>query len=372
MVPPVIVYYVSGHGYGHAIRAREVMGALWDLMPDCVIEVRTSAPDRLFPQDERLRLGRVEVDAGMSESADSLRIDAAGTVELIEALLRQRPALVEQEAAFLGRCRASLVVSDIPYLAGDIAAAAGLECVGISNFTWNWIVEPFLAGKPEVLRQIEQGYSRMGALLQLPFGHREGLGMFGHVEPMPLLSGKRTMSRDEVRRKLGAGDRPVVWVALRGAQSADMFATAAKGAPEYLFLTTDESLNGVASNVQTIHLGGELWVCDLVAGCDVVLGKLGYGLVSDCVSFKTPLLHVPRTGFREDAITAREAPRYTVVQELAADPFLNGNWRPGLDAILAKTTPVEVHPKGGAEACAEALINSLLHPPKASRVRQTL
>ncbi|MBK5294286.1 MAG: hypothetical protein JJE04_21720 [Acidobacteriia bacterium] len=337
------------------MRAREVMSALWDMLPTCVIEVRTTAAGHLFPDDARLQVGRAEVDAGMVESADSLRIDPAGTVEAIGRLLARRPALIRQEADFLRGRKATLVVADIPYLAGGIAAAVGLDCVAISNFTWNWIVEPFMDGKPALLREIEEGYSRMRTLLQLPFGHRDGLRMFARVEAMPLLSGKRRLSRDEVRRRMGAGDRPMVWVALRGTQSPEIFAAGASGAGEYLFLTTDFSLAGAASNVQAVRLGNDLGVSDLVAGCDVVLGKLGYSLVSECVSAKARLLHVPRTGFREDAITGCEAPRYTVVRELAAGTFAAGDWRAGLDGILAKTPPVEVHPDGGAKACAAAI-----------------
>ena len=46
--PAVLVFYVSGHGFGHASRDIEVMNALHRAAPDVSIVVRTSAPRWLF------------------------------------------------------------------------------------------------------------------------------------------------------------------------------------------------------------------------------------------------------------------------------------------------------------------------------------
>src|SRR3712207_5405853 len=43
-----IIYYVSGHGFGHGRRAAEVMAALFRRHPSVEIHVRTSAPAWLF------------------------------------------------------------------------------------------------------------------------------------------------------------------------------------------------------------------------------------------------------------------------------------------------------------------------------------
>ena len=49
----VILFYVSGHGYGHATRTNAVIEALLSAQPDLTIHVRTTAPPFLF--DSRVR-----------------------------------------------------------------------------------------------------------------------------------------------------------------------------------------------------------------------------------------------------------------------------------------------------------------------------
>ena len=44
---PTVALYVSGHGFGHAVRCAEVAAALLEL--GCEVLVRTDAPGRLFP-----------------------------------------------------------------------------------------------------------------------------------------------------------------------------------------------------------------------------------------------------------------------------------------------------------------------------------
>ena len=39
---------------------------------------------------------------------------------------------------------------------------------------------------------------------------------------------------------------------------------------------------------------------DLVVSCDAVLGKCGYGTVTECVVNGTPLLYIPRPGWPEE------------------------------------------------------------------------
>ena len=44
----LIVFYISGHGFGHAVRSVELIKALVAARPDARIVVKTSAPAWLF------------------------------------------------------------------------------------------------------------------------------------------------------------------------------------------------------------------------------------------------------------------------------------------------------------------------------------
>lgn len=49
-----------------------------------------------------------------------------------------------------------------------------------------------------------------------------------------------------------------------------------------------------------LTMGPDSYVPDLVHAADVVLGKIGYGFVSECISTGTPLVYVPRQHWPEE------------------------------------------------------------------------
>jgi hypothetical protein len=293
------------------------------------------------------------LDSGVAESPDALQIDPIATIERARAMMGRRRQLVAEETAVLRAIRPRLVLADIPYLAGEAARMAGIRCAGVSNFTWNWIVEPFLEGDRELAQIMEDGYGAMDTLLQLPFGQNEGVSMFGRVERLGLVSGR-------VRNRIDASNgRKRIWVALRGDLSRPAMQRAANQCSEYLFLTNNPHYADAAPNVETIDLDVRHNATDLVRSTDAVLGKLGYSLVSECVAAKTPLVHVTRTGFREDVITRVQAPRYTVLEEMPVEEFADGNWRPYLERAMEAPIPGEIHPGGGAAAAGEWIASAI-------------
>lgn len=44
----------------------------------------------------------------------------------------------------------------------------------------------------------------------------------------------------------------------------------------------------------------DVYVPDLIPLADAVLGKLGYGFVSECITLGTPLIYVPRQNWPEE------------------------------------------------------------------------
>ena len=296
-----ILLYVSGHGFGHARRVTQVIGAMGRVAPDVEVFVRTSAPATIF---EPLPPGHIEpsaIDAGMTER-DPLTIDGPGTLRRLSDLLARRDAILTDELSAVRRLAPALIVADIPFIAGDVAASAGLPCVGMSNFTWDWICDPLLNRDPlypEVRAQMAAGYAKMRSILQLPFG---GVSeAFRERIAVPLVAGRSTRDPYAVRGQLGIpsrDDRRIALVALRGGVPDDALraAAAADASPDWLFLTTQPVRSQLPGNVRTVAVGHDLDFSDLVAISDVVLSKLGYGIVSDCIAAGKALLWPRRHG----------------------------------------------------------------------------
>src|SRR5688572_8446090 len=122
-----IVFYVSGHGFGHTSRTIEVIHAVLRARPDAHIVVKTSAPLRLFARTIRGRCELVELqcDAGMVQ-VDSLTVDTAESIRTAVEFQKRVPALAAAEAAYLRETGAHVVVGDIPPVAVAAAHAAGI------------------------------------------------------------------------------------------------------------------------------------------------------------------------------------------------------------------------------------------------------
>ncbi len=95
---------------------------------------------------------------------------------------------------------------------------------------------------------------------------------------------------------------------------------------------------------------------DLVLAADAVVSKPGYGIVSECVANRTPLLYAPRGPFAEYEVMVREMPRLLRCRAIGRTDLMAGRWAPHLDAVLAQPAPADPPPCDGAAAAAEAIL----------------
>jgi len=132
-----IVFYISGHGFGHSSRMIELIRALREARPGVAIAVRTSASRRLY-ELSAVDFFDIQCDTGMVQ-IDSLHVDEAESISLAAAFHATLSERAAHESAFLKQSGARLVIGDIPPLAFAAAARAGVPAMAISNFTWDWI-----------------------------------------------------------------------------------------------------------------------------------------------------------------------------------------------------------------------------------------
>jgi len=139
-----ISFYISTHGFGHATRITEVINWIAKMQPDCISYVHTGVPRWLFEQYIKgsfVYHGAV-LDVGVIEK-DAMRQKPLLTLKAVAKLLESEDSLVSSEASFIASEQISLIVTDIPFLAVDIAKAAGVPCLAIGNFSWDWIYSPY-------------------------------------------------------------------------------------------------------------------------------------------------------------------------------------------------------------------------------------
>ena len=196
-----IVFYISGHGFGHASRSIELINALVDRRPDLRIIVRSQVASWLFQRTARpgVELMPVETDTGVVQ-IDSLNLDAAETIRRATTFMATFDARVAAEVDFLRAHGATMVIADLPPLGIAAGRAAGLPAIAFGNFTWDWIYATYDGGA-DLAQRIGEIYSHTTLALRLPMWG--GFETMPEVRDIPFVARHSHRDRDDTRRALG-------------------------------------------------------------------------------------------------------------------------------------------------------------------------
>lgn len=352
----MLVFYITAHGYGHGARACDILSAYLKLPNRPRLVIVTDLPEdflRVRLPAEGWVLRRGAFDVGMVQR-DSVRVDVPATLERVERLLAQRPALIDQEKRFLAS-GAGLVAGDIPAIPFEAAADLGVPTVALGNFGWDWIYSAFSerdARWPRVADQFRQAYSRVDLLLRMPFS--ESMDAFTKQEPIPVVASAGRSDRARLARLTGA-DEGRLWVLLS-------FTTLelSAGALERLSRLVDfefftvPPLGWDLPNFRSADTA-KFRFSDLVATVDVVLSKPGFGILSDTVANDKPLVYVERQDFLEYPLLERAIHRYLRHQHLPVQSLYEGRVGSTLLEAVRAPAPPERLSSGGAVQVAERL-----------------
>ena len=91
---------------------------------------------------------------------------------------------------------------------------------------------------------------------------------------------------------------------------------------------------------------------DLLSAADVVVGKLGYGLCSELIAQKRPLLYTHRADFVEYNVLNDGLRKYVAVDTLPPDEFFEGSLDGPLTQLSGSRHPTAEAPLDGARIAA--------------------
>lgn len=373
-----VVFYVSGHGFGHASRDIEVINALVARRPELEVHVRTTAARWLFDVTVKGRVTyeRVECDTGVVQR-DSLNPDIEATVVRAREFYEGFDARVLQEAAALERLRARLVVGDLPPLAFAAAAVAGVPSIALGNFTWEWIYEDYvewLGPAAWIPALIRDAHRHAEEAWRLPM--HGGFGGFRRIVDLPLVARHSAREAGEVRAQLGVERaRTLVLVSFGGfgleaighrtlGEDAgfDVVVTEGSLAPQ------GERVTGVpvTRRGHVVSVNEHAWYAngwryeDLVRAADVVVTKPGFGIIAECLANEAAIVYTSRGRFAEYDVLVEALPRTVRSAFISNDDLLAGRWRDAVEAALAQPPPPDRPPTDGAEFAADRLLSFLV------------
>lgn len=355
-----IAYYMTAHGYGHGTRSCDIVRALMERPDGPEIHIVTTLPESFLlnrlpgtPTSIRPR----SLDVGMVQ-LDSVRVDIAATLQAVDGLDAQWGDQVETERRWLNEAGVETVVCDIPGIPLQAAAEEGIRSLAAGNFSWDWIYAPFADQDPiwsSIIERYHRAYQECDLLMRLPFSDR--MLSFPRRVDVPLLSRPGVDRRAAIAGALGM-DPLKIWV-LISFSHLEWDAEAlyrVQQLSDYEFLTV-QPLVWEGRNLYAVDRN-QFAFSDVLASCDLVLSKPGYGILSDCVVNQKPTAYVERENFVEYPILEEALQGCLQHVHLPASSLYQGEIGRYLEALLAAPQPCEFVPRGGDQIAARLILGA--------------
>jgi len=351
----MLCYYITGHGFGHAIRSIQVIKSL---PPGLPLILKTTVPERLFREElpgREFSYVSTEYDCGCLQS-DSVSVLRRETLTRYGEIARANAARLPGEVAFLRASGVRCVVSDVPSFPLHVAREMGIPSAAVANFTWHDIYSEYAETDADaaLLRQMagEYGAATVACLTALSV---PTVGdVFPVVERVPLVARRGQPKREVLTEAFGIPRSKHLALLYLGNWGLDIDWPALEQWTDWVFLV-DSPLPQPVANVRAFD--ARFWhYADVAASVDAVVSKAGYGTLTECIANSVPLVYLPRYGFREHEALVVGMDKWGGGVEISELSFFAGEWGAALWSALTACPNPSVFPINGADVIAGKLM----------------
>lgn len=341
---------VSGHGFGHLAQVAPVLSALRSRRPELRLTVRTEIPAAVV----RRRVGgdlavlTRTVDVGLAMRS-AFEVDVAESLRRYRAFHADWPQQVERAAAEMAALAPDLLLADVPYRSLAAAARAGVPALALCSLHWGDVFERYCGAEPgaaELVRAMREAYGQALAFLQAePAMPMPDLANRTPVGPIAALGRWR---REEIEARVGLGrDDRLVLVGLGGVETR-------------LPLERWPRMAGVRWLVPAAWGGAredlvpleslDVPFLDLLASCDLLLTKTGYGSFVEAACAGVRVLNVRRPDWPEEPYLLDWLERHATCRSVDRETIVNGDFLQTAEGLLNEPPRPPVVPSGVTEA----------------------
>jgi UDP:flavonoid glycosyltransferase YjiC (YdhE family) len=351
-MPAHLFIAATAHGYGHVAQVSAVARALRRRDPDLRITLAATVDDGFVR--ERMPAGTSVLPLAMDVPLPMdgpLRVKWAEGLAVYEAFDAESERHLADQRALLAELRPDLVLADVPWLPLAAARSLGIPAVGLCSLNW------------------------LDILAESPVGHRLPAALVAHMRdayagaelflrpapsmPMSWLPNGRDIGPIAVvperapaalRRRLGIGaDTRLVLMQFGGAGS--LKPPADLPLPPRTLLLTPVPLLAEHPGTRLISTAD---VAEVLAGCDAVITKPGYGTFAEAACHGLPVLSVPRGDWPEEPHLDRWLAARVPFRSVPLADFVAGRIAEPLAELLA-AGPAEPVPASGVDETVELL-----------------
>ncbi len=340
---PHLLVDVTAHGYGHIAQTAPVVNELARRIPDLSITVRSAATTSYLQQRFTTPFQHIHtaLDFGMT-MFNAVDVDVLRSLANYCEYHADWEAKVAQAAQEMRAMQPDLLFANVPYKSLAAAQVAGIPAVAMCCLNWADIYRHY-APDDEVSRGI----------------HKQMLAAYNSAEIFLKVS--PTMPMDSLYRTATIAPIAQVGVAQRalalsrcGASDDDKLVLVAMGGIDYrLPMEKWPRIAGVrwlvpqAWNIQRDDTSAleTMGMCfgDLLASCDAVLTKPGYGTFAEAAYAGVPIIYVSRGEWPEQSYLVQWLKQNGVGLEVGQDVLEQGAMQSVLDeAFLTRREPASL------------------------------
>jgi hypothetical protein len=342
---PHLVVSISGHGYGHVAQTAPVLNELHSLMPQLRITVRSAVPashlrSRIHAPFEHHQ-SHGDIGMLMSSALDVRVEDSRAAYRAFHADWQAR---VEDEAGLLCDLGTDMVLSNVGYLPLAGAQRAGIPNAALCSLNWHDIYRHY-CGDDDIAAQIRGCYAHADAFLRATPGMT--MGYLPNLVPASPIADIGANRRDELNRLLRlSGEEKLVLVSMGGIDSRlPMERWPRIEGVRYLVQASWQVRHPDSIELESLTMG----FGDLLASCDVLLCKPGYGSFVEASCSGVPVLYADRPDWPESPALVEWLQNHGRCRNISRQTLEDGNIATEMERLreMARSpTPV---PSGGEQ-----------------------
>lgn len=296
---PRLLAAITAHGYGHAAQTAEVVAALRRHRPNLDLLLLTDLPVAYlrtrFETPFEHRPYRCDVGMVMHSA---LAVDADRSREAYVDYHRDWNGRIAEQRELLRQWKPDLILANVPYTLLLAAKAEGIPAVAMCSLNWADVYEHYCV-TDQASREIHSGildaYRTAHAFLRLTPGMpMENLHNRFIVGPVARKGRNRSQN---LRRRFRVAENKRLLLAALGGFDTSVRVKPMSESDDIVWLAPANWRLDAAAHI-TIEETGMAFI-DLLASCDAVLSKPGYGTYTEATCHAKPLCHLPRNDWPE-------------------------------------------------------------------------
>lgn len=368
-----IAYYISSHGYGHLIRSLSLLrflisGKINDFTEDQVDYFSIRALKKIdfdisiiindnrhakFIAGDKI-LSRIPVfargfDVNIQEGHD-FNVNIIDTVNNFRDFMHRSDSFIDTEKKFIRENNFDFIITDIGFIPAAASYLAGKPCYILGNFTWEEVFfDYFQRGyniyKSDILYLLDC-YNMADIYFQLPLALKFRLNI--KLQPLGFITKRSVFMGEKIRRSLNMlQTNKYVFDTADIQGHFNIVFNADRIDKNIKFIVWNRYGNIIDDDRYFYVNEDDFDFEEVLAGCDIILGKPGYNLLAQSIIFNKRVLLLKRAGFVETDTIVSDAGRHIAVktiEEPSAKYFISPEFGKDIDTLINTRIGIRMKP----------------------------